>query len=646
MDTAADWVKGLTSHRAGRLLSNHLACVELETREAAVGCAVTEALNNEKAFVHTLSHSLEKNWSLPCGLPSPLPRFIALLNLSGERMLAYSDNAALIQCLCTKSRLRGDVLDKAINQFVHWPSERTILSGKFVLLSYSLPWQAGTDAAFWHLSACEVGVTEDGRSKMVVDRVKQFSSVATAPFRGKSLRDETNQTIQLSASGQQKVLPVVGVEELKRFVESYSAVNLDLKVASASRSTGKTGELQEETLRETLELLRRGRVKDQKELDLKKGECDALKNALEQTANASNSRLKEAEEKHACELKEAIGAKDRMLDLCRSQRNALAAEVEVTKASERQLSDGKQKEARDHKRMSEKYKELLQRSAAKDKLHNATMAKNRATITQLEGLVSTKDERIETMRSELEAESCATVANMQREHEEVVERLNGSLESKKRIINQLSENNDRKEVEKVSLQTHADEQSVRVRDLEAELADFATECKRLDGELKRCEADLKKQRQAAPPAPKLRNRAVSTHSRNASTATHHCASTQTINPPATPPATPLATPSAPAPAPVTAVGQLAPAPQAVLPFSLQAAINMLQEHVTLTTQGQAQVVQHSMPQAFRPLPFPHFTPTMVAYQHTTSGNFHAIQQPQLQPHYVHPKAYPRPAHGN
>ena len=74
---------------------------------------------------------------------------------------------------------------------------------------------------------------------------------------------------------------------------------------------------------------------------------------------------------------------------------------------------------------------------------------------------------------------------------------------------------------------------------------------------------------------------------------------------------------------------------------------MLQEHVTFTTQGQAQVMHQPAPQGFRPLPFPHFTPTMVAYQHTTSGNFHAIQQqPQLQPHCVHAKAYPRPAHGN
>ena len=232
MDAAADWVKGLTSHRAGRLLSNHLACVELETREVAVNCAATEALTNEMAFVLTLSRSLEKGWRLPCGLPPSLPRFIAVLNLSGERMLAYSDNAALIRCLCTKSRLRGQALDEAIDHFVNWPMDRTILSGKFVLLAYSLPWQAGTDAAFWHLSTCEVGVTEDGRSKMMVDRAKQFSSVAAAPFRGKSLRDGTNQNIQLSASEQQKVLPVVGATELKRFAESYSAVNLDLKVAN------------------------------------------------------------------------------------------------------------------------------------------------------------------------------------------------------------------------------------------------------------------------------------------------------------------------------------------------------------------------------------------------------------------------------
>jgi hypothetical protein len=94
------------------------------------------------------------------------------------------------------------------------------------------------------------------------------------------------------------------------------------------------------------------------------------------------------------------------------------------------------------------------------------------------------------------------------------------------------------------------------------------------------------------------------------------------------------------------VGEVAPVPLAVMPCSLQAAIDLLQQHVTFTTQGPAQPL-HPVPIAdgySRPLPFPHFNPAMLTYQHP-NGIFHPVQQPQPQ-HYAHPKAYHRAPHSH
>ena len=664
MDEAAEWVKGLTSHRAGRLLSNHLACVELRVRKADDNCATTQALNNERAFIHLLARSLEKDWSLPCGLPAPLPRFIAILNLSGERMLAYSDKAELIRVLCTKSRLSGKALDEAIDQFALWPGDRQMLRAKFVVLAYSLPWQTGTDAAYWHLSACEVGLSEDGSQKSLVDRAMIFSSVASAPFRAKSVRDGADRDI-LVRGPDKPVLKVVDPKQLSDFSESYSAVNLDLKVAN---STGKTGVAQEDTLLELVERLKRGRIKDQQEISFHKAQYKTLEATFATAIKASEDNFDEAKEEHARALESAETTKQDQLKLLRQENNALAAEVSAHKETAKSLSSEKQKEIRDNKKLTEKLAAVKRANDAQNALHNAALSKHVATISRLEGLVAASDERLSATTGELERNHIAAVAKLTREHEETTERLRSTLESKKRIINQLSENNDRKDVEKASLQTHTDEQAARIKLLESELAEKMERIASLTAEAEAAAAAKttavpQMRNKAVSTQQGMRNASTSTQSRNASTATHHCASTQTDPPP---PATPPTTPPPPTtlvPAPTVGrqvVGEPAPAMQAVMPCSLQAALDMLQEHVSLTTQGQAQPIPQPLPQGFhRPLPFPHFTPVMAAYQpqpqpqpqpfagngvfpHPQAPHPQFVQQPPPQ---QHPKAYARAQQG-
>ena len=626
----AEWVKGLTSHRAGRLLSNHVACVELQTRRVRTDSAAVEAITNERVLIYSLARSLAQHTALPCGIPSQMPRFIAILNLSGERMLAYSDSPALIRCLCTQSRLCGKDLDQAIDGFADWPNERSCFSERFVVLVYSMPWQVGTPGAFWHLSACELTVSEDGQCRVLRDRMLQFNSVAPAPFKGRSVRDISDTDVRVRGPGD-PALKLVAPKQLADFAESYSAVNLDLQAPCTDAKAGG----QEGFLLDLVQVLKKERQRDQQELRSAKQQLRMLETTMAQALKQVEENGKAMTQEHQRAMESAANTHEDQLKLVRSENNALASEVALMKGFAKNASSEKQKELREHKKLVERFTAHQRQSEAKDALHNAALSQHVATISRLEGLVATNDERITVTSLDLQKEHCAAMDKVHRECEEATGRLTGALESKKRIINQLSENNDRKEVENASLQTHADEQAVRIGNLEVALAEAKTECKRV-------EAVLKKRREVLPPAAKARSKAVGTHSCNASTATHHCASTQT-------------TPPAPAPAPAPTVGRQvveepAPVAQSALPCSLQAAINMIQEHVNLTTQGQSQPVPVPMPMPMpmhpvangysRPLPFPHFHPPMIAYQQHANGSFHLPQQSQLQ--YVHPKVHSRP----
>ena len=644
-EDACGWIKGLGNNRVGRLLSNHLACIALDTRNRANDCAATEANGNERIFMHAMARSLMRQQPLPCGLTNPPPRYIALLNLSGERSLVYSNNPALIRCLCTNSSwLRGSALCDALTAFEAFP---TNAEGRFVLLTYSLPWQAGTDAAFWHLSACEMSAAQGGAGWSLRDRILQFSSRSAAPHKGKSVIDGFDLFIPVRGPDHPP-LPMVADKQLIDFSESYSAINLDLAGDAACQQQGEKPERKVAQMKELVQILQMERARDQKELREEKERVKALKATHKHELGKKDDKLKEASDEHKRALESQQNTAKDMLALSRQQNDTFAAEIVLMRQTASKMSTEHQKSVKAHDKLVEKHKEMQRQSDAKEALYNAALSKHVATISELEGKLEKSREEARTIGSALEKKHTAAISKMRREHEEAIERLTGALESKKRIINQLSENNDRKDVEKASLQTHTDEQAVRIRDLEASLAETEKECRRLNAELTK--------------KPKARSKNASTSpSRNASTATHHCASTQTTAPLAPPPSPePVPVPiPAPAPAPAPALEKaLVPAmgtqvvaevaPSAMVPLSYQAAINMLQELVVNTGHGNAQpTTTHLPPQAIpngyiRPLPYPHFTPAN-AYHQSASAHFHPQQHPQQHPsHYVPANMYARP----
>lgn len=668
--TIADavWVKRLSGNRAGRLLGQHLSCIDLQSRSKRRDCAVLEAIGNEKVFIHALARSLARGLPLPCGLSQPLPRFIAILNLSGERMLVYSDNPSLLRCLCTQAaRMQGAELREALTAFETFPMLSQTNSSRFVLLTYSLPWQAGTDAAFWHLSSCEATIAEDGMSSLLKDRIQHVSSVSNTVFKGKSVRDLTDATVLIGPDSESKPrMSLVSDKQINDFTEAYSATNLDFEAdtcAECAESAESQPGRREVVLNEIIGTLKQEQKQDRNEIKLLKDAKTAMETAMSLAMEACDTNQQERETAHARELESQRNTAKDMLEASRLQNDAFAAEIVALKKDKQQLSAEKQEKIKENRKLTEKQKDTARKSDAKDALHNAALSQHVATISRLEGEVATKDERIKTTRLELEKQHGTALAKLKREHEEAIERLTGALESKKRIINQLSENNDRKDVEKDSLQTHTDEQAARILVLESELASKTDQVAVLLAEAQKAAAVAAATATAAAAAaaasPKTRNKSVGTYSRNASTATHHCASTQTApSPPLTPPPpspSPVPRPSTPSPQPepvaAPTVGtQIVAVDNGTgkqAPSSYQAAIDMLQELVNASCQGGAAAAQPgvavpAVPSGYtQPLPFPHFNPIGM---YAPTGQFHQphqpfnMPQPQPIPH-AHAHAY-------
>ena len=515
------WVANLANGRAGRILASHLACVEAQDAIHYPDCAAQEALSNERVFVHALARSIHRRKPLPCGLSANLPMFIALLNLSGERILVYSDSPALIHSLCSRSSvLHRSELENGLKIFEEHPKGRTLDAMKFVIVSYSMPWQSGTDSEYWHLSACSVEAVGELDIKLI-DRISHFSSTASCPCMGMSVLEPRSigMGAPVLATGE-GTLPIVCDRDIVQFCESYSATCLDkfpelvAKVAQADSSEASAKTAQMNTLLSTLEDMKRDRKAYQLENKELKEQLKQLTNTLNTTVNEAFKEEKEQEEKYKAESDEAHRKAQGALELAKEKCTAMRLEIGAVEADRNRIARKESKTKKLYEALQASNVLAERQSAAKDALHNAALSQHIATISRLEGLLAASGERAAAARTELERSHAAALSSATEAHAAAMQKATLALQSKERICNQLSENNERRNVEVESHRTHQAEQDTRIADLEAQIKALS-------------------QKLLAQPKPKpvaTRDASIATK-KNSSTSTHQCASTQTNKPP-------------------------------------------------------------------------------------------------------------------
>lgn len=603
----AQWVANQSHHRAGRLLASHLASLEAQPDLQIADCSAQEALSNERVFIYALARSVQKRKPPPCGLSSKLPLYIAVLNLSGERILVYSDSPSLMRSLCTRSNvLHRKELEQALCFFESHAASRTEASMRFVLLNYSMPWQAGTDSVYWHLSACSVDAVGE-IDLNVVDRIKHFSSTSQGPCAGKSVMLARDACLPLYSSDQGG-LALVSDKQVADFCNTYSATSLDIAPEAKADVLANAATAQ---LRSVIDELQRGRKEDQDEIKELKAQLKQMGDTLSTAMNEAFDEENEMKAKHKEQFDKAQQTAKEALELAQEQCKALRLEVKADKATINQQAKEIRKTKKLYEAVVAKQSEAERQSTAKDALHNAALSQHVANISRLEGLLATSGEKAAAERADLVKSHAAALESERTMHEAAQHKLALALQSKERICNQLSENNERRDVEVESHKTYQAEQEQRITDLEAQIKGLS-------------------QKLSARPKPVATRNASVTTKKNSSTSTHQCASTQTdVEPEETVVAVTEEEPTALTSGPKTIERAQSPS------MSYQAALDLLQELVI--SSGASQYTPPAMvPMApyhpyQRPLPFPHFVPATV-YQEPNG---------QMQPRYTPTQPYRR-----
>jgi len=500
------WVSRLSKNRAGQLLQNHLA--NLKNRLATDGhdSAVQCCVDNRRSLLYAILVNAKRGKNHPCGLPKPMPRFVAVVNLSGERLLLYSNSDALVRKLCARSSaLHAQELQLQLQQFADWVnlqhSAGASTQESFVVITYQLPWQGGIGSAYWEVNTAILTRGANVLDSRIFDRTKSLSSVSTRVFSARpSLADL--ESIPTPSGAQIDLLPT---KQIVAFRDNYAASCLDhdtdddndethhhtAENGAAAVPTGSTsakGDVslhqynshRDEIVRnvnETHRKLRAQNVELTKEIDKLKETHKTEKESAEANFEA---RLSKQADEHA-EVHRTTCAK---LDLAtvelegnRLQLGRLMKELSQSKSAHDKVVAAVSKsktqfDAQNRLSNSQNQKLLRERNELEEKL-SAQRAMHRKTLTDLSKTHSRDLER------SVEDEQRKVVA------------VNDKLFAKDRLMNQLAEINDRKDTELKAIQAQL-QASFGLRNAEDKCAIVA-----LCASLRDAESELLEERQSA-----------------------------------------------------------------------------------------------------------------------------------------------------
>lgn len=474
----AAWLSRLHRNRSGRVLQDHLACVEDRLDSHGREGSIQEAINNRRCFLRAVNSQLTRGRGLPCGLPTPVPRFVAIVNLSGQRMVLTSNHDTMLRKLCARSwSMHPDMLNDQLSTFTAFLDHATMTavmpSGstakahaeQFVLITYSLPWQAGMSTAFWEVNAVSMIGDAQGQ-RFVYDRMCSLTSMSTHVFAGRSTLNErgADDGVCLRAGQpEERVLDFIGPEQIKAFGDAYAAVSLDFENDSCRDALPATGasadgaevgavagprgggldgggglaaakaKATDATMRGILEAMKKDRIKEQSATKALQAKLDAL--------SASHAlELQAKEEDMLAKVDEALSRAANRERVADAEVAEIRAEFDGVRAKMSNLlveqSEGRSK----HAELLKKFEKLKRQEASKDKLHNTAMSK--------------QSNEIKRLQEQLEAEKRAhgeILAELAKAHAQALERaasqganertaLKQKLASTELMCNQLAEN--------------------------------------------------------------------------------------------------------------------------------------------------------------------------------------------------------------
>ena len=112
---------------------------------------------------------------------------------------------------------------------------------EFVLITYSLPWQAGIATAYWEVNT--VCITHTSKTqRRVHDRMVTLSSMSSGIFTARpTLSTRVSDGIRMGSNASaEHTLRFVSDEQIRAFLNAYVAVNLDTVHTDVTNATGTT----------------------------------------------------------------------------------------------------------------------------------------------------------------------------------------------------------------------------------------------------------------------------------------------------------------------------------------------------------------------------------------------------------------------
>ena len=91
------FVAELAHSRPGRILQAHITSVTKYEEGHASESSAQEVQCNERVLIGAIARSLQHDRPMPCGLPFPLPKYIAICNLSGEQLILHGSSPSIMR---------------------------------------------------------------------------------------------------------------------------------------------------------------------------------------------------------------------------------------------------------------------------------------------------------------------------------------------------------------------------------------------------------------------------------------------------------------------------------------------------------------------------------------------------------------------
>ncbi len=404
------WVRGLGRTAPERAIKEHINCLEMLSRvQGHVENATQEAREYAQVFVSAYARNPR------CfDLPTPTPKCVAILNLSGERCIVYSNELALPRALTTAGLHQNDELrvQDGVEKVIAYAEQQ----GCTLLLTLSLPWQATVPHLQWELHTLKRlpdGTVEDGGCVL---------------FKGMDTPRAVRSTV------------AAGAVDARVLAEQTEAMRVQLQAVCVDPDAAAAEDIDNE----------------QRVVQLRK-----ICAALQSERDALQSKLRELEEKHVAELENATRTADartkRITFDWLGEKQKLQEQVDT---AERQLTALRlDKEALLRERSEKASNDLREEQDAEKLAAAVKLAK-----VETAAAAAAKEKAEETLRIERESNALARDAALSSHEQRLsaktleITRLRAKMEERTNAIGALEGVVDRLRAEKEGLQSEMQSQ--------------------------------------------------------------------------------------------------------------------------------------------------------------------------------------------